>query len=334
MIKLKVEKTKLLALVNRFRRCRLLVVGDLMLDRFIWGDVERISPEAPVPVVRVVSEEFCLGGAANVIHNIRGLGGQVTACGILGRDSAGKQLLRQLKVIGSSTSGVFPESRFLTTQKSRLIAGPRHQQLVRMDHENHGVIREQVHRQVRQFVARQLSRCDGLVISDYGKGVVHPELLGWIGEVLQGKGIPCVVDPKKENFDRYRNVTLVTPNKDEAGDAAGVRIHDPESLQEAGGILLEKWQAGAVLVTRGQEGMSLFRRGGTVGHFPTTAKEVFDVTGAGDTVVATCALTLASRGSYEEAAILANLAAGIVVGEVGTATVSLERLKKAIRENS
>ena len=326
------RRRRLLTLVNRFRRKHLLVVGDLMLDRFIWGEVERISPEAPVPVVRVVSESHRLGGAANVIHNIRGLGGGVTACGVVGKDEPGKLLLSDLKLIGSSSSGVFAESRFMTTQKSRLIARPRHQQLVRLDHENDGDISEKVCEKIRQFVKRRMSRCDAVVISDYGKGVVHPELLEVISESVLKLGIPCVVDPKKENFDRYRNVTLVTPNKEEAGEAAGMTIHDQASLERVGDMLLKKWQANAVLVTRGQEGMSLFRHDGSIGYFPTAAKEVFDVTGAGDTVVATCALTLASGGTYEDAATLANLAAGIVVGEVGTANVPEDRLKKQIRD--
>ncbi len=303
-----------------------------MLDRFIWGEVERISPEAPVPVVRVVSESHRLGGAANVVHNIRGLGGRVTVCGVLGKDGSGKQLLSGLKEIGSSTSGVFAEPRFMTTQKSRLIARPRHQQLVRLDYENQGAIGKKVCQKIRQFVSRQMSRCDAVVISDYGKGVVHPELLGLISELVQKRGIPCGVDPKKENFGRYRNVTLVTPNKEEASEAAGIAIRDQASLEEAGEVLLRIWQADAVLVTQGQEGMSLFRRDGTIGYFPTAAKEVFDITGAGDTVVATCALTLASRGTYEEAATLANLAAGLVVGEVGTVIVPADRLRQLIRE--
>ncbi|HEX9880818.1 MAG TPA: D-glycero-beta-D-manno-heptose-7-phosphate kinase [Candidatus Binatia bacterium] len=332
MTRIGVRKERLMALVNRFRRCRLLVVGDLMLDRFIWGDVERISPEAPVPVMRVVSESLCLGGAANVVHNICGLGGHAAACGVLGRDPAGKLLLENLKAIGSSTAGVFAEARLTTTQKSRLIARPRHQQLVRMDHENQAPVSKRLLSRVRKFVGSHLGRYDGLVISDYGKGVVHPELLEWIAEAAEKKGIPCVVDPKKENFDRYRNVTLVTPNTEEAGDAAGIKITDRASLHRTGQVLLDKWQAGAVLITQGQEGMSLFRRGGARGHFPTAARDVFDVTGAGDTVVATCALSLACRGTYEEAAVLANLAAGIVVGEVGTATVPLQQLRKLIRE--
>lgn len=305
-----------------------------MLDRFIWGEVERISPEAPVPVVRVTSESVRLGGAANVIHNIRSLGGTVTACGVLGQDEPGKRLLSGLKRIGSSTAGAFSNAAFVTTQKSRVIARPRHQQLIRLDHENHREIGEAVRKRIRQFVAQQGSRYDAIVLSDYGKGVVHAELLGLIGELVRGKGTLCVVDPKKENYERYRNITLVTPNKEEAGEASGIRICDQASLQKAGRRLLEMWQAGAVLITRGQEGMSLFHHDGTSGYFPTAAREVFDVTGAGDTVVATCALTLASGGTFEEAAIMANLAAGIVVGEVGTAPVTSDRLKEAIRDRS
>ncbi len=326
-----IDKRRLLALVNRFRRSRILVVGDLMLDRFIWGEVERVSPEAPVPVVRVTSESLRLGGAANVINNIRSLGGHVTACGVLGRDQAGKHLLRSLKGIGISTAGVFSEAQFLTTQKSRVIAHPRHHQLVRLDHENRGDIGERVRRKIRQFVERQVSRYDGVVISDYGKGIVHPELLELISKLALKKRLICVVDPKKVNYGRYRNISLVTPNKEEAAEASGIEIRDQASLQKAGSALLKMWQARAVLITRGQEGMSLFSQDGTRGYFPTAAREIFDVTGAGDTVVAACALVLTSRGTYEEAAVMANLAAGVVVGEVGTAPVSVNRLKQAIR---
>ncbi len=326
-----INQRRLLALVSRFRRCHLLVIGDLMLDRFIWGEVERVSPEAPVPVVRVTSESLRLGGAANVIHNIRNLGGHVTACGVLGQDEAGKHLLRGLKGIGSSTAGVFSEAHILTTQKSRVIAHPRHHQLVRLDHENHGDIGERVRRRIRQFVERQVSRYDGVVISDYGKGIVHPELLELISKLALKKKLICVVDPKKENYGKYRNISLVTPNKEEATEASGIVIHDQASLQKAGRALLKMWQARAVLITRGQEGMSLFSQDGTRGYFPTAAREIFDVTGAGDTVVAACVLVLASRGTYEEAAVMANLAAGVVVGEVGTVPVPVNRLRQAIR---
>jgi D-beta-D-heptose 7-phosphate kinase/D-beta-D-heptose 1-phosphate adenosyltransferase len=302
-----------------------------MLDRFIWGEVERISPEAPVPVLRVTSESFRLGGTANVAHNIRALRGRVTACGVVGRDETGKRLLQGLAEIGVSTTGVFSESHFQTTQKSRVIASPRHQQIVRLDRENNREIGKQVLQRIRQFVAQQAPRCDGVVISDYGKGVIHPELLASLAVLGEEKDLLCVVDPKKENFKAYRSATLVTPNQEEAGQASGMDIRDQLSLCEAGRRLLQMWQAKAVLITRGQEGMSLFRPGREVRHFATEPHEIFDVTGAGDTVVATVALALASGSSYEEAAILANLAASLVGEEVGPVAVPLERLKRAVR---
>lgn len=328
---IRVRPRRLLALLERFRRSRILVVGDLMLDRFIFGEVERISPEAPVPVFRVTSESFRLGGAANVVHNIRTLGGRATACGVIGRDEGGKRLLRELKSIGSSTAGVFSEIHFHTTQKSRLIAHPRHQQIVRLDREEHGEMDQKVLRRLRHFLEGHASRYDGVVLSDYGKGVIHPELLAQVGDWAERKDLLCVVDPKKENFGRYRGFTLVTPNREEASEASGIPIRDENSLKEAGAKLVEMWLAEAVLITRGQEGMSLFRRDGKNLYFPTAAREVFDVTGAGDTVVAACALALGSGATFEEAAVLANLAAGVVVGEVGTFAVPIDRLRKAIQ---
>ena len=322
---------RLLALLGKFHRGHLLVVGDFMLDRFIWGDVERISPEAPVPVLRVISESYRLGGAANVTHNIRTLGGKVTACGVMGRDETGKRLLQGLQAIGISTKGVFVESHFQTTQKSRIIAHPRHQQIVRLDRENHGEIRRSVLQKIRQFVAKQIDRCDGIVISDYGKGVIHRELLELIANLVAEKHCFCVADPKRENFSAYRNPTLVTPNREEASQASGIEIRDEASLREAGRRLLQMWQAKAVLITRGPEGMSLFRPGREIRHFSTEPREMFDVTGAGDTVVAACSLALASGSTYEEAAVIANLAAGIVGDEVGTVAVPLAKLRKAVR---
>ena len=326
-----VKTSKLLALMARFRHSRLLVVGDLMLDRFIWGDVERISPEAPVPVLRVASESFRLGGAANVVHNIRSLGGKVAVVGVVGRDRTGNLLLQGLRAIGISTAGVFVEARFQTTQKTRVIAHPRHQQVVRLDRENDGQLRKQVQRKIREFIRRHAVRYDGVVISDYGKGVIHRELLEQLAELAREKNLLCVADPKKENFGAYLDLALVTPNREEASQASGVEIRDEPSLREAGRRLLEMWQAKAVLITRGQEGMSLFRPGREVRHFATKAQEIFDVTGAGDTTVAAVSLALASRSTYEEAAVLANLAAGLVGEEVGPVAVSLQRLRREVR---
>lgn len=322
----------LLEILGRFKDAHLLVVGDLMLDRFVMGDVERLSPEAPVPVLRVVSEERRLGGAANVIHNIRTLGGRVTACGVIGNDDPGKRILGVLRRVGASTAGVFTDRKFQTIQKSRIIASPHHQQIVRLDRESREPIQSATLKRLREFILDRAERCDGVVISDYGKGAVHPELLSALAAPLGKRRIICVVDPKKENFARYRCPTLITPNKSEAADAAGIDIRDNQTLLAAGAKLLRQWRAQGVLVTRGADGMSLFRPRCRPRHFPTEPRDVFEVTGAGDTVVAVCALVLACGGDFEAAAVIANVAAGFVGDEIGTVAVPFNKLKSKIEE--
>lgn len=323
---------QLLDLLKKFPGVRLLVVGDLMIDRFIWGDVERISPEAPVPVLRVTDESIRLGGAANVVHNIRTLGGQVTACGIIGADAAGKRMQQALKRVGASTAGVFVDRQHQTIQKTRVIARPRHQQIVRLDRESVSGAREPILGRVRNFLLKNAARFDGVVISDYGKGVVHDELLRLVADLTHKQSIPCIVDPKKENYRRYQGASLYTPNKDEASEASGIKIRDEPTLLAAGARLVRQWRAQAVLVTRGPDGASLFRARGPVQHFSTEPKDMFDVTGAGDTVVAACALALACGAACEDAAVLSNIAAGLVGDEVGTVAVSVERLRKALKD--
>ncbi len=302
-----------------------------MLDRFIWGDVERISPEAPVPVLRMTAESFRLGGAANVVNNIQSLGGRVTVVGVVGRDRSGSMLLKELRAGGISTTGVFFDPALQTTQKTRVIAHPRHQQIVRLDRESAGELGRTVRQKIRRFVVRNFARYDAVVISDYGKGVVHRELLDLIARLSKEKNLLSVADPKKENFAVYRNLSLVTPNREEASQASGVDIRDEASLTEAGRRLVEMWQAKAVLIARGPEGMSLCRPGREVRHFAAVEQEIFDVTGAGDTVVAAVSLALASGATYEEAAVLANLAGALVGAEVGPVAVPLEKLKRAVR---
>jgi rfaE bifunctional protein kinase chain/domain len=321
----------LLAVIEKFRDVHLLVVGDLMLDRFIWGEVERLSPEAPVPVLRVVSENSTLGGAANVIHNVRSMGGRVTACGIVGQDDAGRRIINALRKVGASTAGVMADRQFQTIQKSRIIATPHHQQIVRLDRETRQGLGHRTLERLRKFISANEGRFDGIVISDYGKGAIHGELLDSVAAVVSRRKIVCVVDPKKENYDRYRLPTLITPNKNEASEASGTPIHDEASLLAAGKILLRKWRADAVLITRGGEGMSLFRPRSSVKHFPTEPRDVFDVTGAGDTVIAVCALALASGAGYDDAAVLANIAASFVGGEIGTVAVRAAMIKRVIK---
>lgn len=318
--------------LRRFPRVRVLVIGDLMLDRYIWGQVERISPEAPVPVVRVTRESLHAGGAGNVAANIRSLGGAVVTCGVIGRDQAGRRLQQELISLGADTRGTLASRTTTTTSKTRILAHS--QQVVRLDREQSDTLDNRVHAHLCRFVQQQVRECDVVVVSDYGKGVIDADLLTQLAELRERHGFMYVIDPKHRNYAHYRGATLVKPNKEEAGQATGIDIRNEASLQQAGMQLLDLWQAEAILVSRSEAGMSLFKRGITVQHFPTTAREIFDVTGAGDTVLATCALALGAGATLEEATILANHAAGIVVGKVGTATVAPSELKAALRTNS
>ncbi len=316
-------------LIRRFAGTRVLVIGDLMLDEFVWGDVSRISPEAPVPIVRVRRQEARPGGAGNVVSNVVALGGRAATCGFLGTDGAGRALSVALRTAGGDLDGVIASTRLPTTSKTRVIA--HHQQVVRFDrdaddHDPGPALR----RRLLAWVTRHARRFPVIVVSDYGKGVVTPELLDELARLRARHGFAYVIDPKRRNFGHYRGASLVKPNVMEASAAAGVEIEDRATLAEAGRRLLERWQADCVLISRGEAGMTLFKARSAARHFPTAAHEVYDVTGAGDTVLAACALALAAGGTFEEAAILANHAAGVVVGKIGTATASARELSRAL----
>lgn len=323
------KKSRLCRLVSLFPRVRVLVIGDFMLDQYIWGQVQRISPEAPVPVVRVTQESFRPGGAGNVVGNVRALGGGAAACGLVGKDAAGRRLLRELVVIDAGVEGIISTPSVITTCKTRIIAHS--QQVVRLDREEGRGRDRRVRARLYDFVARNVSHFHVVVVSDYGKGVIDPELLALLAELRQRQTFLYLIDPKKENFAYYQRASLIKPNKEETSLASGVEIDGKNGLAEAGQKLLTLWETEAVLISRGEEGMTLFKRSGGMHHFPTVAKEVFDVTGAGDTVLAVCALALGAGATFEEAAVLANQAAGIVVGKVGTATVSPGELLGALR---
>jgi D-beta-D-heptose 7-phosphate kinase/D-beta-D-heptose 1-phosphate adenosyltransferase len=323
-----VKSARLVRLVRRFPRVRLLVVGDLMLDQFVWGKVSRISPEAPVPVVHVSGESFHLGGAANVAANVRALGGRAGVVGVVGADSAGTRVLRDLRSIGASVGGVIRSRGQATTQKIRILADQ--QQVVRLDREQPS-IDERLARAVAERVRRAAGSVDGIVVSDYGKGVITGALLAALAG-RNGRRPMLFIDPKKGNFAHYAGATLLKPNLEAAAAASGIEIVDEGSLERAGERLLELWQSDAVLISRGEEGMTLFRAKAGMQHFPTAAREVFDVTGAGDTVLSTAALALGAGASFEEAAVLANQAAGIVVAKLGTAAVSAKELVAALGE--
>jgi rfaE bifunctional protein kinase chain/domain len=322
------SRHRLTRLVGRFRDVRVLVVGDVMLDRFVWGRVERISPEAPVPVVHVTREDARPGGAGNVVSNVRALGGRAAVCGVVGRDAAGARLVDMLGALGASTQGIVVDPKRPTIEKTRIIA--HHQQVVRLDREDPALADGRAARRVREHVLGCHRRYDVLVLSDYDKGVIDGALLDALAAAHRRERFTWVVDPKRRNFDRYRRVSLVKPNREEAALASGIEIRDGASLRRAGERLLSRWDAEAVLISRGEAGMALFKPGGVVEEFPTVAREVFDVTGAGDTVVAACALALGAGGSLEEATVLANHAAGVVVGKIGTATVDAAELRRAV----
>ncbi len=320
------NRRRLDSLLKAFAKVRILVVGDLMLDRFVWGSVERISPEAPVPVVHVNRQSVHPGGAGNVVANVAALGAQVDVVGVVGRDEAGRELRLALAALGAGTDGVVAESGVVSIQKTRILAHG--QQLVRFDHET----AEPPPRLAARVLRAAISRLEGVgavVVSDYGKGAIGPGLLQRFALEKAKRGFAYVIDPKAGNYAAYRGATLVKPNAVEAAQAAGLSLRDASALDEAGRILVERWQCEGLLISRGEQGMSLYR-GRTVRHFATAAREVFDVTGAGDTVIAVASLVLAAGGSLEEAAFLANCAAGVVVGKVGTATVSAAELREAL----
>ena len=323
------DKKALLKYLGRFSETSLLIIGDLMLDHFIWGKVSRISPEAPVPVVDISHESMMLGGAANVLNNIVSLGGKAAICGVIGRDEMGQRLVHELRLKGVETGGVIVEESRPTTIKTRVVAHS--QQVVRFDRENKGDIEGSTEKLILDYARNKDHAISGIVISDYAKGVVTKRLVSGLVKVARERGIPLAVDPKVSHFDFYKGVTIVTPNNLEASQAAGMDISDEGSLHAAGRKLLDRLKGDAVLITRGEHGMSLFERGKDPVHIPTVAKEVYDVTGAGDTVIAVFMLALAAGAGMREAAVIANHAAGIVVAEVGTATVKPEQLKRALK---
>ncbi len=323
------KNQELLSIIAKFKNARVLVIGDLMVDEYIWGSVSRISPEAPVPVVSVTSESLRLGGAGNVVNNIYTLGGKVWIGGVVGNDEMGRKVIQDLQKMGVDTRTVAVEQDWVTTVKTRIIA--HHQQVVRYDREVVRVIRPEALKKVLSVMEDRIREFDAVLISDYGKGVICPELVERVRSLTLGKGKILAVDPKVKNFPLFQKVTVITPNHHEAAQAAGRWIQTEEDMVSVGRHLLGQLQAQSVLITRGEKGMTLFEENGEITNIPAVAKEVFDVTGAGDTVISVLTLALSVGASLKEAAVLSNHAAGIVVGEVGTATLKASELEDAIR---
>lgn len=316
-------------LVQRFASLKALVVGDLMLDHYVWGKVSRISPEAPVPVVEVAQESEMPGGAGNVGANLASLGADVYISGLLGNDYLGDRLLKKFEECRVRTSHAVRHPERRTTVKTRIIA--HQQQIVRVDRENRETFEPALHQRIWSQVEEALPYVDTIILSDYAKGVVSTSLTKKLIPAARRKGIPVIVDPKPENILYYKNVSTVTPNLKEAMESMGVRsVRTEAELENLGEKLRARINADAVLITRGEKGMSLFERKKPVYHIPTRAREVFDVTGAGDTVISVFALAVAAGANFRTAAELANHAAGLVVAKLGTASVTGSELLKAV----
>ena len=321
-----IARNKALEIIRNYPNSGVLVVGDVMVDHFIWGRVSRISPEAPVPVVDVQKDSVMLGGSANVLNTIYAMGGRVFVAGVIGADDIGAGLIRQLKDRQIDAAGILVEKERPTTLKTRIVAHG--QQVVRFDQESRMAINNTSAAGILDYVRSLRDQIGAIVISDYSKGVISRDLVEGIKAIAAGSKIFLCVDPKSSDFGIYPGVDVLTPNHHEAQRAAGMEMVNGDDLLKLGEALLNKFDFQALLITRGEEGMSLFERGRRIRHthFPAQAKEVYDVTGAGDTVIGVLALSLAARANLKEATALANHAAGIVVGKVGTSTVSQEEL--------
>lgn len=318
-------------LIARFRKQKILVLGDLMLDRFIRGTVERISPEAPVPVVLVTQDTDMPGGAANVAMNIRSLGGASVVAGITGRDKTGDDLIRVLDTAGISTQGILRVKGVTTTEKTRILAD--RQQVVRVDREHMVKFSPDIMGAFSERIERAMKSCTGAVIEDYGKGVVRQPAIDAVLRSARKQAVPVGYDPKDDRGIRVKGITLATPNCKEAHVCAGLspRSHVAEPLKdrvlrEAAKRLMARWRPEALVITLGSQGMYLVTPGARPLQIPTRAREVFDVSGAGDTVIATCLLALAAGATMQESAVLGNYAAGVVVGKLGTATCTPDEL--------
>lgn len=321
--------SRLKQVIANFKDANILVIGDLILDEFLWGDVSRISPEAPVPVVWVRQESFMPGGASNVANNLRSLGARTFIAGVIGDDSRGAILKGELEQKGIDTSGVITDESRPTTLKTRVVA--QHQQVVRIDKEKTDPLDDAMISRIIHYVKNIIDKMDAVIIEDYGKGVITPKLLKSIVPLARLHKKIISVDPKEEHLKYYQGISLITPNNHEASKAVGFQIKDGVTLKKAGEVMLKKFKCKIVLITLGENGMAVFQKNKPMKHISTVAQEVFDVSGAGDTVIACYTLALASGADPAQAAHISNCAAGIVVGKVGIAVVTPDELINRVR---
>lgn len=318
--------SKISSIVKKFPKVRVLVVGDVMLDRYYWGSVERISPEAPVPVVKLQKHSLVVGGAANVAANIAGLGAETILVGIIGNDEESKFFNPLLKQLNISAENLIKVKDRPTTIKTRVVAHNQH--VVRIDQETNEYLDEKQSEKVWRQIEKLFDKTDVLIISDYAKGLLTNNLLSRLitkGVELNKK---VLVDPKGKQYEKYSGAFLLTPNRFEAANACNLSIDDENVIDKAGKMLLKNSDIESVLITQGEHGMTLFRNNHKPFHLDASARKVYDVTGAGDTVIAALGVTLGSGENLETAAEIANVSAGIVVEEVGTTTITVTKLKK------
>lgn len=315
---------RLTTLKNKFDGLKIAVIGDMMLDCYYWGDVKRISPEAPVPVVEIENESYRFGGAANVALNIFKLGGKPYPIGVIGTDTHGKIFTSLVNEAGIISEGIFKDESRPTTAKTRVIADKQH--VVRLDFESKQNINKNLQNKILNYLTEIIQSVDGIILQDYNKGVLTPSLIEKIIESANKNNIIVSVDPKFHNFFLYKNVTVFKPNRKEAEDILGMKIRKPEDVTFAGNKLLEKLNAKYVLLTLGEEGIAVFERNKEERRMPTKAREVADVSGAGDTVISTITMALAAGADILEASFLANYAGGIVCEEVGILPIEKDKL--------
>lgn len=324
-------QTKLLSMIPKIKKQSILVIGDTMVDKFIWGKVSRISPEAPVPVVEVSKDTETLGGAGNVASNITALGATAYLVTVIGDDINGATMKNMLDEKNINYDYVVVDKNRPTTIKTRIIAS--HQQVVRVDREVKGTFAPSTEDMIIKNIETVISKVDGIIISDYAKGIVVPRVLKKILSLAKKRNIPVTVDPKVENFKLYKNITCMTPNTKEATEGMNAKnITTDKDIAALGSRILKFLHSESVLITRGEKGMTLIEKNNKTTHIPTRAKEVYDVTGAGDTVIATMTLALSAKFDLVSSAEIANFAAGLVVAKVGTATITSEELEETIKD--
>ena len=328
---IKIDKKRLIELQNNFKNKKIAVIGDMMLDSYFWGDIKRISPEAPVPVLEVENEFYRFGGAANVALNIQKLNGIPLPIGVIGNDNHGTIFSSLLKNAGISKDGIIVDDKRPTTTKTRVIADSHH--FVRIDQESKEYLNTKVEKDILNLFKSKINELDAIILQDYNKGVLTTSLIEKIISIANKKNILITVDPKFNNFFSYKNVSVFKPNRKEAEDVLGLKIKNEKDMLIVGKKLLNKLKAKNILLTLGEEGIAIFQKDKLLNRIPTKARKVSDVSGAGDTVISTLTMALTAGANILEASYLANYAAGIVCGEVGIVPIEIKKLFNTIRND-